>query len=72
MSHQFIILEITHLDCQEQQVNVSYSSILYKTYTFGKYSNYGLDVFAVTQINVAGQCTILSSVTDIQENNMIT
>ena len=72
MSHQFIILKITHLDCQEQKVNVWHSSILYRTFTFVKYSNYGLDVFAVTQINVARQCTVLGSVRDIQENNMIT
>jgi hypothetical protein len=71
MSHQFVILEITHLDCREQKVNVWYNSILYKTFTFVKYSNYGLDVFAMTQINVARQCTVLGLVTDIQENNMI-
>jgi hypothetical protein len=72
MSDQFIILKITHLDCQEQKVNVWYSSILYKTLAFVKYSNYGLDGFALTQINVARQCSFLGSVTDIQENNIIT
>jgi len=72
MSHLIIILEIMHLDSQAQKVNVWYSIIHYKTFTFVKYSNYGLDVFTMTQINVARQCAVLGSVTDIQEHNMIT
>lgn len=75
MSYQFIFLEITNLASQEQKVNVWQSSILYKTYSFVKYSNFGLDgsyVFTMTQTNVAGKCTVLGSVTVIQENSMIT